>query len=324
MPLEIAVASGKGGVGKSTVSSTVAIMLARGGRKVVAVDADADAPNLHLVLGVTRWEEERSYSDTMVAKIIDDRCTRCGECEKVCTYAAIRQLDDGRYWINPVLCEGCSTCSLVCPVKGAIVREKRESGKIRVARSGYGFTLVSARLNPGRPNTGKLVTEEKDLAKKLSDEGTVIVLDSAAGIGCQVVSSLAGAHIAILVAEPTPASLGDLKRVHALTKHFMMPVALVINKYDVKEDMTKLIERYAGDNGIEVIGKIPYDDAVPRSMAMMMPVIEAFPRSPAARALVEIGQRVVEITADWRRWWIEHKPKKPEPYKPVIISPDRG
>ena len=321
MPLEIAIASGKGGVGKSTISSTVAIMLSRGGRKVVAVDADADAPNLHLVLGVAGWKEEKPYSDTMVAKIVDDMCIRCGVCADVCTYDAVHLLDDGRYQISPVLCEGCSTCSLACPIDGAIVRERIESGRLFLADTDYGFPLVSARLNPGRPNTGKLVTEEKDLARSIADKDTVIVLDSAAGVGCQVISSLAGAHIAILVAEPTPASLSDLKRVHMLTKHFMMPSAIVINKYDIREDLVEEIERYAEGNGMEIIGRIPYDDMVPRSMAMMKPLIEAFPDSPAAGALKEIGVKVLEITSDWRRWWIQHKPKRAEPYKPVIISP---
>lgn len=321
MPLELAIASGKGGVGKSTVSSTVAIMLARSGREVVAVDADADAPNLHLVLGVDGWREEKPYSDTMIAKIVDDICVRCGVCADVCTYDAVHLLEDGRYMISPVLCEGCSTCSLACPIDGAIVRERVESGKVLLADTGYGFPLVSARLNPGRPNTGKLVTEEKDVAKSIANENTIIVLDSAAGVGCQVISSLAGAHIAILVAEPTPASLSDLKRVHTLTKHFMMPSAIVINKYDIREDLTEEIEIYSKENGIEIMGRIPYDDVVPRSMAMMKPLIEAFPDSPAAKALKRIGMEVIEIVSDWRRWWIQHKPKRPEPYKPVIISP---
>jgi len=324
MPLEIAVASGKGGVGKSTVSSTIALALSRAGRDVIAVDADADAPNLHLVLGVDRWEQEVPHSGARVARVVDDLCTGCGACARVCPYDAVRVLGDGRYWISPVLCEGCATCSLACPVRGAIVREEVVSGRIRVARTSYGFPLVSAALEPGRPNSGKLVTEEKDLARRMAREDSVIVLDSAAGIGCQVVSSLAGSHIAVLVTEPTPAGFANMRRAHALAKHFMMPAAVIINKFDLNPEVASEIESYARESGMEVLGRIPYDDTVPRSMIMRMPHVDAFPDSEAARALLSIGSRVVEIARDWKSWWFEHRPRKPEPYKPVIISPRRS
>ncbi len=321
--IEMAIASGKGGVGKSTVSATIAITLARK-RKVIAVDADADAPNMHLILGMKEsdWEWEEPYSDSMIAKIIQEKCIKCGECLKVCPYRAISLDPYGNYVINPVICEGCLTCSLVCPVKGAIVREQALSGIMRMARTKYGFPLISARLNPGRPNTGKLVTEEKTKAKEMSDQETVIVVDSAAGIGCQVVSSLAGANMAILVAEPTPASFNALKRVHTLAKHFMQPAALVINKWDMNQRLSQEIEAYAKEKNLDFLGKVPYDDSIPKSMALMKPVIEAFPNSPASIALLEVAERVEGILSDWRNWFMKYRPKKPEPYKPVIIKPE--
>ncbi len=317
--IEISVASGKGGVGKSTVSATIALRIAQTGRKLVVVDADADAPNMHLILGIDSWDWERPYSDSWVAQINQDLCTACGECYKVCPYQAI-YVQEGRYYINEVICEGCYTCTLVCPVKGAIVRRQTESGRLRGVNTKYGFPLISARLNPGRPNSGKLVTEEKGIARGMSPD--VVLVDSAAGIGCQVVSSLAGANMAILVAEPTPSSFNALKRVHKLTKHFMQPSAVVINKYDVNEGLTREIEEYAQENNMDLLGKVPYDDSIPKSMALMRPVTEAFPDSPASKALLSVADRVLEILDNWADWFRAFRPKRPEPYRPLIIKPE--
>lgn len=318
--LEIAIASGKGGVGKSTVSATIAITLSKS-RKVVAIDADADAPNMHLILGQEEWEWEQPYSEAMVARIVKDKCIRCGECKSVCTYRAIYVDEEGNYVVNPVICEGCATCSLVCPVD-AVVREEALSGMLRMAKTKYGFPLISARLEPGRPNSGKLVTEEKAKAKEIADDDTVVIVDSAAGIGCQVVSSLAGANMAILVAEPTPASFNALKRVHRLAKHFMQPAAVVINKWDMNPAIADEMESYAKENNLDLLGRIPFDDSIPKSMALMRPVIEVFPDSPASKALMEVARRVEGLLDDWMNWFMRFRPKKPEPYKPIIIKPE--
>jgi len=319
--MEIAIASGKGGVGKSTLSAAIVITLAKRGRDVIAVDADADAPNMHLIMGLERWEWEEPYKESMVAKIIQEKCIQCGECQRVCPYKAI-YMDEEGFKVNSIICEGCLTCSLVCPVEGAIVREQAVSGVLRTTKTKYGFPLISARLNPGRPNSGKLVTEEKTKARELADKDTVIVVDSAAGIGCQVVSSLAGANMAVLVVEPTPASFNALKRVHKLTKHFMQPAAIVINKWDINPTLSEEIELFASRNNLDFLGKVPYDDSIPRSMALMAPVIEVFPDSPASRALLEIADRVNSILDDWMIWFLRFRPKKPEPYKPIILKPE--
>ncbi len=320
MLLEIAIASGKGGVGKSTVASTLALYLHRAGYRIVAADADADAPNLHLIYGLTSWEHEEEYMDSWIAEIDYSRCTNCGVCAEVCSYEAIR-LSKGKYIINKIICEGCLTCSLACPEK-AIERKKTSSGKIRWGKTAYGFPLVSASLYPGRPNSGKLVTQVKNIARGLSGKEGVLIVDSAAGIGCQVISSLAGANAAILVVEPTPASLSDLKRVHAVAKQFLLPSALVINKYDINPDYVDKILNYAKRENIDVLGYIPYDDNVPKAMAQMKPLVELYPETPAAKALLNTASRVRErVIESWRQWFSKHRPKKPSPYKPIILKP---
>lgn len=319
--IEITVASGKGGVGKSTVSASILLYLKEKGWDVIGVDADADAPNLHLILGVGKWYKIESFSDTKVASINGEKCIRCDECRRVCPHGAIFILN-GVYRVNQVYCEGCLTCKLACPVSDVISYHTVETGLIRMAKTPYNFPLVSARLKPGRPNSGKIVTEVKEHARNMANKDSVIIVDSAAGIGCQVISSLAGANMVILVTEPTPAGFSDLKRIHKLSRHFMQPVALIINKYDTNMDMTNRLVDYTAEWGIDLIGMIPYDDSIPYSMARLRPVIIEYPDSEASKALYKIGYRVEKILRNWSDWMMKHRPKKPEPYKPILIKPN--
>jgi len=203
--------------------------------------------------------------------------------------------DEGNYVVNELTCEGCNVCGLVCPVPGTITLEQVRSGVIRRATTKYGFPIISAQLDVGKPESGKLVTEEKEWAKKLMDELNLehMIVDSAAGIGCQVIASLGGADVAILIAEPTPASLSDVQRAYKVVQHFREPAYLIINKADLNPGFTKLRE-WAEAEGIPVIGEVPYDRAIPKSMAMLKPVVEVFPESPASKALKEIADVIAE------------------------------
>ncbi len=320
--VEIVVASGKGGVGKSTVTAALALTMARHGVKLVAADADAEAPNLHLVLGVDEWTSVEPYYEGRIAYIREEECTQCGICAEVCPYGAVEK-KDGRYWINPWVCEGCITCSAACPDKAIRYRFRVQAGWIRIAeKTRYGFPLVSGEITPGRPNSGKLVTEVKNRAKALLRGSGVLLVDAAAGIGCQVISSLTGAQLAVLVAEPTPASLSDLKRIHKLTKHFGIAPMLIVNKYDLNPDGLTDLEEYARRENIPIIGRVPYDENVPKAMAAGRPVTEYSPESPASKALLAVAEKMVqEVLPNWREWWVKYRPKKPEPYIPVIIRP---
>ncbi|MCE4624713.1 MAG: ATP-binding protein [Desulfurococcales archaeon] len=317
--VEIVVASGKGGVGKSTLTSVLAVELAKRGVKLVAADADAEAPNLSITLGVREWDSVEPYYEGRIAYIREDLCTQCGICKEVCPLDAVEVVDE-KHVINQWICEGCLTCSLACPEKAIRFIFRVEAGSIMVKReTGYGFPLVSSTIRPGRPNSGKLVTEVKNKAKTLLAGVGFILVDAAAGIGCQVISSLTGAKIAVLVAEPTPASLSDLKRIHLLTRHFMVAPALVVNKYDINPEGLEDILDYAGREDIPVLGMIPYDDTVPKAASTGKPLNIAYPESPAAKAMVEVAEKVAEeILVDWRKWYSRYRPKRPAPYIPRI------
>ncbi|MCD6140384.1 MAG: ATP-binding protein [Thermococcus sp.] len=291
--MQIAIASGKGGVGKSSVAAAL-IYLLKDDYPLIAVDADADAPNLDLLFGVERWEEEKELTSAKVAKINSETCIKCGICAERCPYDCIKILDEN-YIVNELTCEGCGVCKLVCPVNGVITLEEVRSGVIRKTTTKYGFSLISAQLDVGRPNSGKLVTEEKEWAKRIMKEKGIehMIVDSAAGIGCQVIASLSGANVAILVAEPTPASLSDVKRVYRVVQHFREPAYLIINKADLNPGFKGLYE-FAKEEDIPIIGEIPYDRAIPKSMIMLKPVVEAFPESKASKALKQIAEVVKE------------------------------
>lgn len=290
--MQLAIASGKGGVGKSTITASILYLL---GRDLVAVDADAEAPNLGLLLGVREWKEEKEHFGAKVAVIDQESCVRCGICYERCPYGVIK-LVDGNYIVNELTCEGCNVCGLVCPVPRTIKLEERRSGVIRMAETPYGFPLVSAQLDVGRPESGKLVTEEKEWARRIMEERglTHMIVDSAAGIGCQVIASIGGADATVLIAEPTPSSLSDVMRAYKVVQHFREPAYLIINKADINPGFRKLHE-WAKREGIPVIGEVPYDPAVPRSMILMRPMVEAFPDSPASRAIRRVADMIGEI-----------------------------
>ncbi|WP_297510817.1 ATP-binding protein [Thermococcus sp.] len=292
--MQIAIASGKGGVGKSSITASLLYLL-KDEYSFVAVDADAEAPNLSLLLGVTEWEEEREHFGAKVARINTENCVRCGICMERCPYECIYIDDEGNYVVNELTCEGCNVCGLVCPVPGTISLEEVRSGIIRKATTKYGFPIISAQLDVGRPESGKLVTEEKEWAKKLMEELKLehMIVDSAAGIGCQVIASIGGADLTILIAEPTPASLSDVQRAYKVVQHFRQPAYLIINKADLNPGFTRLRE-WAESEGIPVLGEIPYDRAIPRSMSLLKPFVEAFPESQASRAMVELAERIKE------------------------------
>ncbi len=288
--MEIIVASGKGGVGKSTITASLISLLKD--FSITAVDADAEAPNLHILFDVKHWEEEREIISAHTAFIMDS-CINCGLCDDVCVYEAI-YTENGAHRIKEYLCEGCGACKAVCPANAITIKPSR-SGWIRTALTPYGL-LVSAELDVGKPNSGKLVTEEKKIAREWvnSKKAEHIIVDSAAGIGCQVIASMSGADLALLIAEPTPSSLSDLKRAYWLAEHFRIKAYIVVNKYNLNPDF-KGIENFAADKGLEILGKIPYDKTVPKAIASMKPVVEFAPDSKAALEIKNLADSVEQF-----------------------------
>ncbi len=261
---EIVILSGKGGTGKTTVVGSFAA-LAKG--KVLA-DCDVDAADLHLLLGPSERRKSEFWSG-QVACIDEDRCTQCGLCQELCRFDAIKD-----FKVDPVSCEGCGFCSHICPVE-AITMQENMSGYWFISDTRYG-PLVHARLGIAQENSGKLVAVVRQQAKQIAGERNLghIISDGPPGIGCPVISSLSGASLALLVTEPTLSGMHDLERVLGVCRHFGIPALVCINKYDLNEENTRQIEGNCLSQGVEIAGKVPFDNVVTQSIVQGVPVVE--------------------------------------------------
>ncbi|RLE88246.1 MAG: ATPase [Thermoprotei archaeon] len=283
--MEIVVASGKGGTGKTFLSSNMAIYLRdKGG--VVAVDADVEAPDLLLALGGARrvlWREE--YYGAKQPTIDYAKCIRCWMCVKACEFGALAASPKGPV-VDYDRCEGLGTCSLVCPVN-AIQLVEAHTGAMYAAESEAGITVITGDLDLGQGASGRLVYELKERAYELSRERNARyrVVDAAPGIGCPVISSIAGADVLIVVVEPTPQSVKGAKRLVEVADMLRVKTLAVVNKYDLNPDYARSIPEMLE---VEVVGRVPYDEAVVRSYTLMKPLLTYSPRSKAAQSLLEI------------------------------------
>jgi MinD superfamily P-loop ATPase len=301
---QLVVLSGKGGTGKTSVTAAFAHLAFENGQswKTVLADADVDAANLELVLAPMILESE-DFRGGKVARIDNNLCAGCGNCEQVCRFDAIYhhplplslrekgERDEG-YWVDPIACDGCAACIYQCP-ENAIRMQEQIVGKWYLSESRYG-PLFHADLKPAQENSGKLVTLVKQRARLLAlDEGYDLVLvDGPPGIGCPVISAISGADLALIVAEPTVSGVHDMRRALETTRHFGVRSMVCINKSDVYPAGTAEIEKFCQANGIEFIGQIPFDLTVTEAMVRGETVTAYRPDSHASRALQIIWEKI--------------------------------
>lgn len=282
---ELAVLSGKGGTGKTSVTASLAALA---GQAVVA-DCDVEASNLPLVLD-PRPRHREAFIAGLRARINPDCCVACGRCAELCRFEAI--LGDGpgnervprTYGVDPAACEGCGVCHDHCPER-AIELLPNECGEWMVSDTRFG-PLVHARLRAGQGNSGKLVTLVRRQARLVAEGAgrRLILLDGPPGIGCPAIACLTGVTRVLAVTEPTPSGAHDLERILALARHFEVPASVCINKHDLNPELTARLERQAAALGAPVAGRIPHDPAVTAAQRSGRPVVEHGP-GPAATAL---------------------------------------
>jgi MinD superfamily P-loop ATPase len=261
---EIVVLSGKGGTGKTSIVGSLAALA----RSKVLADCDVDAADLHLLLKPAVRQENEFWSG-QVACIDEEKCTQCGLCPELCRFDAIKD-----YKVDPIACEGCGFCVHVCP-EDAITMKENMSGYWFISDTKYG-PLVHARLGIAQENSGKLVAQVRQQAMRIAQEQNLeyIISDGPPGIGCPVISSLSGASLALMVAEPTLSGIHDLERVLGVSGHFGVPAMVAINKYDLNEENSRRIEDYCKDQGIKLAARIPFDNAVTEAIVRGLPVVE--------------------------------------------------
>ena len=285
---ELVVISGKGGTGKTSILASFAALA---GNAVLA-DADVDAADLHLVLPPT-VRQRHEFRCGHEAVIRPQDCLRCGACLARCRFEAVRANQDGagvtEFRIDATACEGCGVCVAVCPAE-AIDFPEKFSGEWFVSDTRCG-PLVHARLNPGGENSGKLVSQVRAAARELAAErrADLVLVDGPPGVGCPVIAAISGASQVLVVTEPTLSGLHDLQRVLELTRHFGLPAAVCVNKWDINPDLTARIETEAVRQGARLAGRVRYDRAVTAAQL-------------AARTVVEIPGTVAgdDVRAVWQ------------------------
>ncbi len=270
---QIVIISGKGGTGKTIITGAFAALA----KNKVMADCDVDAADLHLLLQ-PEIKKRYEFKSGETAVIDQNKCIQCGKCIEVCRFSAITEnrkpQTAHRIIIDPISCEGCAFCSLVCPV-GAIKMKENTSGEWFISETRFG-SLVHAKLGIAEENSGKLVPLVRQKAKEIAEKQNCdwVIIDGAPGIGCPVIASLSGIDCALVVTEPTLSGLHDADRVISVAKHFGVSVKLVINKYDLNEQMAGKIEKYCQDNNIQLIGKVSFDKSVVKAMVEGKTIIE--------------------------------------------------
>jgi MinD superfamily P-loop ATPase len=276
---QLVVTSGKGGTGKTTVTAS---LIALAGRMVIA-DADVEAPNQHLLLN-PQVLEKKDYVGAKIAVKDPEKCDQCGKCEEYCRFNAIEDME-----VDPTRCEGCGVCAFVCPT-GALRLEDDVTGVTMTSQTEYG-SFSHALLGIGAEGSGKLVTEVRKNAENMMKDEPLLLIDGPPGIGCPVIASLTGADLALIVTEPSASGKHDLERIYKVTQHFGVDALVCINKWDLSPESSKNIVKYCEDEGIELVGKIPFDPDVLDIFKQRQPV-ENLLKTSAGEAIADIWGNV--------------------------------
>ena len=264
--------------------------------KAVLADCDVDAADLHLVL-TPKIEETHVFTAGREAVIRQEDCISCGACLQNCRFGGITQgkgsNGKARYFVDDAHCEGCGVCVYFCPAK-AIDFPERVCGEWYVSQTRKG-PMVHARLGIGAENSGKLVSTVRREAVRIAKDKdfSLIIVDGPPGIGCPVIASVTGASLVLVVTEPTLSGEHDLDRVLKLTRHFGIPTAICVNKWDLNPEMAEQIKDRARKAGAEVAGRVRYDSAVTAAQIQEKAVVEI--DSASAEDIRNLWDRLILI-----------------------------
>jgi len=247
--IRIAVASGKGGTGKTTVATSLALLWARNS-SVHFLDCDVEAPNAALLLGPVLDDAEQV---TRPVPLVDESvCDHCGQCSAFCRFHALA-VTGTRVLVFPEICHGCGGCMAVCP-KGAISETPRSVGELAEGAAG------AIRFSQGTLNAGETATVHLIRAVRRREAAAdVVIVDAPPGTSCPVVAAVEGADWVVLVTEPTPFGLNDLVLAVEMTRRLGLRIGVVINRHGLGDNR---VERFCASAGIPIIGRIADDRRV--------------------------------------------------------------
>jgi MinD superfamily P-loop ATPase len=283
---QITVISGKGGTGKTSLTSALASVA----ENSVFADCDVDAADLHLIMNPEVSKEE-VFPGSKKVQIDPEECIRCGLCKALCRYDAV-DLTNNIYSVREFACEACDLCRKACPVDAIYINQSMTS-RWFTGNTRFG-EMVYARLGIGEELSGKLVAKVRDEAKAIAKEKQrdYIIVDGPPGIGCAVIASITGVDDVLVITEPTQSGLHDLDRVVSLARQFNARPSVVLNKYDLNTKVAAGIENYCRENDIKVVGRIDYDPVFTEAMVNRKSVVEYAPDSKAAAVINTIWESI--------------------------------
>ena len=266
----ISIASGKGGTGKTTIATNLAVSLES---DVQILDCDVEEPNSHLFIRPAI--DEVKTITTPVPEVDMEKCTMCGKCAEICQFNAIVMFGE---IVMPFheLCHSCGGCMEVCPEK-AITETDRELGIVEKGHRN-GLEFVHGKLRIGEAMSPPLIKKVREYTRP----DTLTIIDAPPGTSCPVIASMKGADFVLLVTEPTPFGLHDLKLAVGAVKILGIPCGLVINRSDIGNDQVK---KYAEEKNVPILMEIPFDRRI----------AEAYSR----------GEMIVEVMPEWKEKFLE-------------------
>ena len=299
---KIAVISGKGGVGKTSLVASLASLAHKDHDvNLIVLDCDVDAPNLALILPAKSKEEvlTQDMYTTKKATFLEDKCTQCKQCydEHFCEFKALNWDENNNIpIINYLACEGCGACKVLCP-ESAFEINPVKSGEIISYETSSELPLIYGKTKLGSTTSGLLVSEVKEHAKYLEkyEDTNLILIDGPPGIGCPVIATVSGLDYVVAITEPTPSGIHDLTRALEMVTQFNIPFGIVINKADLKSASQKQLNSYIKKSSHEILGKINFDLSIPEAMSYAKPVVDYAPESDASQAINSIYTKLKHV-----------------------------
>lgn len=265
----ISVASGKGGTGKTTIATSLALSI---GGNVQFLDCDVEEPNAHIFLTPAIKEVKKSFIP--VPEVDEEKCSLCGRCQEVCAYNAIAVMPGfcdrrGNVLIFSNLCHGCGACTYFCPEK-AIKETGKEIGVVEIGNAGP-VQFVHGRLNIGEAMAPPIIRQ----IKKYINPTRTVIIDAPPGTSCPVVESVKGSDFCILVTEPTPFGLNDLILAVKVLRKLNIPFGVAVNRSDLGDNKT---DEYCQNENIPILMRIPFRKKIAAAYSKGQPIVEAFPK----------------------------------------------